>query len=33
VRLTEPISGMFGVTTDWHMFVISALSNAETATG
>ncbi|MGX1117893.1 hypothetical protein RKD37_003256 [Streptomyces ambofaciens] len=33
MRLTEPISGMSGVTTDWHMFLICADLNAETATG
>ncbi len=33
MRLTEPISGMSGVTTDWHMFLIDADLNAETATG
>jgi hypothetical protein len=32
-RLTLPSTGMFGVTTDWHRFLIVAVLNAETATG
>jgi hypothetical protein len=33
IRLTLPKTGTPGVTTDWHMFVMSAVLKPETATG